>query len=86
MPDTVCAPRPFFMRRFLFLVLGLGMVLPTAANAESYWLVIIYRESGLEKIEMPSMAECEIQAAVYMSSKRFSSDSFYRGFECLKGK
>ena len=28
------------MRRFLFFSFGMGMLLPTAANAESIWLVL----------------------------------------------
>ena len=28
----------YFMRRFLFLALGMGLLLPTAANAEGFYL------------------------------------------------
>ena len=44
------------MRRFLFLALGLGMLLPAAANAESYWLI---------------MSAGDARAASKGSSKRF---------------
>ena len=46
----------YLMRRFLFLALSFGLLLPTAANAARHWLVMsVY---GLEKIEMRSKEHC----------------------------
>ena len=49
------------MTRFLLLLLAV-LALPTAVNAESYWLVIqtsAMQALSLEKIEMASMEQCK---------------------------
>ena len=59
----------YLMRRFLLLALGMGFLLPTAARAESHWLVLYKTHCGvsltqpcgvaMEKIEMNSLKQCE---------------------------
>ncbi len=66
----------------------MGLFLPSAANAESFWLVlkISGRKSSanLEKIEMESLAQCEEQGEYWKSKdpNRFENLDFV----CLKGK
>ena len=76
----------YFMRRFLFLALGMGMLLPTAANAESYWLVMSAASStsaSLEKIEMESMSQCEEQGNIFRKATHMKRNM---EFVCIKGK
>ena len=73
------------MRPFFLIALAAGLLSPTAAKAESYWLVISNME-GLEKIQMQSMAQCEEQGSIFQTSKRYYYDKKFRGYECLKGK
>ncbi len=80
------------MRHFLFLALGMAILLPSAANAESYWLVLkgvltkgsAYGGITFEKIEMESMGQCEQQGQYWQSKKpnRFE----YLDYVCIKGK
>ena len=79
------------MRRFLFLALGLGMMLPTAANAESYWLILKFvndkgsgTSASLEKIEMTDMNQCNQQGKYWQSKKpnRFEALDYV----CITGK
>tara|TARA_B100000214_G_scaffold343536_1_gene292095 strand:+ start:490 stop:717 length:228 start_codon:yes stop_codon:yes gene_type:complete len=75
------------MLRFLFVALGIGMLLPTAVNAESYWLVLLYNSEGFgfEKIEMESMAQCQQEAARWKSTKiGFARGK--KGYACIRGK
>ena len=86
------------MKRFLFPFLA-SVVLPTAVNAESYWLILRYGSehktgialggAALEKIEMESMAQCELMGAKWTGSKLFANEEPRRtilAFECLEGK
>ena len=60
----------------------------TAVDPPSIWLVLRYGAGGpgaLEKIEMRDMAQCEMQGAIWESSKRLSEGG-YTGFECMEGK
>ena len=43
------------MKRLLFPLLA-ALALPTAVNAESYWLVLEYE--GMNRIEMESLEQC----------------------------
>jgi len=82
----------YLMQLFLFLALGLGVLLPTTVNAETNWLVLKlvlnkgleYGGIAVEKIEMESMAQCEEQGQYWRSKKpnRFE----YLDYVCLKGK
>ena len=73
-------------KRFLTPLLA-TLALPTAVNAESYWLVLKVdddRGIALEKIEMKSMEQCEEQGEDWASSFGIGrSDSYYK---CFKGK
>ena len=72
----------------------MGMLLPTAVNAKSVWLILRsgrvspQNTPSLEKVEMKDMAQCEFQGNVWMSSKRINPSKFieYSGFECIEGK
>ena len=46
------------MRKLLIPLLA-ALALPTAVNAESYWLLLSRQEAGFEKIEMASMEQCQ---------------------------
>lgn len=83
------------MKRFLLPLIA-ALVAPTAANAESYWLIIRYVSGvsikagvALEKIEMNSMEQCEMMGAKWMGSKetrveKATGRSF--AYDCLVGK
>ena len=78
------------MRRFILPLLA-ALSLPTAANAESVWLVLFYGRydgSSMEKIKMKNMDQCEEQGASWMASGRLAQSSGVnrRGFECLEGE
>ena len=68
------------MKRLLLPLLA-AIALPTAVNAESYWLVLEVDDSSgvaLEKIEMESMEQCEEQGKKWKYG--------YRYYKCLIGK
>ena len=69
------------MRRFLPLILTAGILCPTAAMAESTWLILRYGsqhdiEDGmnfgsvaLEKVKMKDIQQCELMGAKWTGSK-----------------
>jgi len=60
----------------------------TPSPTPSYWLIVRYGDgsaNSLEKIEMQSMEQCELQGAVWRASKRISPGGL-TAFECLEGK
>ena len=59
------------MKRLLLPLLA-ALALPTAVNAESYWLILRIVNS-LEKIEMESMKQCEKQGSEWLSKSFFGS-------------
>ena len=67
------------MKKLLIPLLA-ALALPTAVNAESYWLIL--KEGGkgkaLEKIEMKSMEQCEEQGEIFRG--------VYSTYTCLIGK
>ena len=74
-----------FMRHFLFLTFGLMMFLPTAAKAESVWLILGVDETNefsFDKIEMKDMSQCKEQGEIW----RFSKMNKRTKYLCLKGK
>ncbi len=78
---------PYFMRPFLFVALVTGLLTPTAAMADSVWLIM--REESISAasfltIEVKNMDQCELEGAKFVSSERLGKG--LRGFECLKGK
>ena len=87
------------MRRFLPLILTAGILSPTAAMAESTWLILRYGMVGpngrastsLEKIKVSSNSQCELMGAKWMGSKlsQREKDSRVRivfAYECLIGE
>ena len=78
------------MKRFLTPLLA-ALALPTAVNAESYWLVLKVdddRGIALEKIEMKSMEQCEEQGEEqgedWSSSFGIGTSNGY--YKCFIGK
>ena len=73
-------------KRFLTPLLA-TLALPTAVNAESYWLVLKVdddRGIALEKIEMKSMEQCEEQGEDWYSSLSIGTSNNY--YKCFIGK
>ena len=77
----------------LFLPLLASFALPTAVYAESVWLIIHkgWGEHGsLVNLEMKDMAQCELQGAKWMSSKKLVTGPFQKlnlmSYKCLEGK
>ena len=72
------------MKRLLLPLLA-ALALPTAVNAESYWLLISagnVNSHALEKIEMKSMEQCKEQGEIYKKAGIKRAVSYL----CLKGK
>lgn len=66
-----------------------GEVQVMGAPTGTVWLLIrdgYLQGPAFEKFEMRSFEQCEMQGAVYMSSKRLYRTSERRGFECIEGK
>ena len=69
------------MKRLVLPLLA-ALALPNAVNAESYWLVLFSVKTGIEKIEMASMEQCEEQGYDWEYSG-FGSSRYYK---CFIGK
>ena len=70
------------MKRLLLPLLA-ALALPTAVNAESYWLILrasAMQAVSLEKIEMESMEQCEEQGKIWEKMGGYSK------YLCLIGK
>ena len=79
------------MRRFLLLALGMGFLLPTAVNAESYWLVLTAGRQPanvIDKIEMENKEQCEKQGEIWSRSHKDSGTGPLgpKNYVCLVGK
>tara|TARA_B100001093_G_C26729431_1_gene971515 strand:- start:186 stop:410 length:225 start_codon:yes stop_codon:yes gene_type:complete len=74
------------MKRLLLPLLA-GLALPTAVNAESYWLILRVRGNGkaLEKIEMLSMEQCQEQGKVFKNWQSINEKNTNE-YICLIGK
>ena len=70
------------MERLLLPLLA-ALALPTAVNAESYWLILNYY-SGMTKIPVESLEQCEEQGKIFRSRKRPQKHAMH--YWCLKGK
>ena len=71
--------------KLLLLPLLAVISLPTAVNAESYWLILRIDDDdsgvALEKIEMKSMKQCEEQGEDWYSSFSIgTSNNYYKCF------
>ena len=75
------------MRKFL-LPLLVGLSLPTAVIAESYWLILssgVGSSSALKKIEMASIEQCKEQGEI-IASEIIKLKMNKKQYECLKDK
>ena len=66
-----------------------GEIQVMGAPRGTVWLLIrdgYLATPAFEKFEMQSFEQCEMQGAVFMSSKRLYRSSERRGFECIEGK
>ena len=55
----------------------------TTVNAESYCLVLFSVKTGIEKIEMASMEQCEENGEKFKTMKAYAPHKHYI---CIKGK
>ena len=79
------------MRHFLFIALGMGMLLPTGANAETHWLLVKGKayKAGAYSWQMPTdtRAECETAKSKVISSSSWDGKNpILLGAICLPGK
>ena len=72
--------------RKLFIPLLSAIALPTAVNAESYWLIITAGYNFAEKIEMDSMEACLIEGKKFRKNKNFANNESFKKFHCVVGK
>tara|TARA_Y100000991_G_C21767940_1_gene261732 strand:- start:126 stop:338 length:213 start_codon:yes stop_codon:yes gene_type:complete len=70
------------MKRLL-LALSAVIVLPNAVNAESYWLILFDVKTGIEKIEMESIEQCEENGEKFKNMKFYAP---HKNYVCLRGK
>ena len=57
------------MKRLLLPLLA-ALALPTAVNAESYWLVLLSNVGhAMEKIEMKNMEKCREQGDIFLEGQ-----------------
>ena len=77
----------FLIKRLLLPLLA-ALALPTAVNAESYWLILTYGRGGvvgvrgIKKIEMASLEACEKEGRRWENSPTQGEESKYRRFHC----
>ena len=81
------------MRRFLLIALTAGLLSPTAAMAESVWLILRLGKptSGyaLEKVKMSNMNQWGLMGAKWMGTKKAKSERGFAlqfGYECIEGE
>ena len=70
------------MKRLLLPLIA-AFAFPTAVNAESYWLILFSVKTGIEKIEMASMQQCEENGEKFKTMKAYTPHKHYI---CIKGK
>ncbi len=70
------------MKPFLIPLLA-ALVLPTAVNAETIWLVLSRKFGGFEKIEMRDIEHCQEMRDYWWENGGKRSDSYSL---CIKGK
>ena len=77
------------MPRFLFLILGMGMLLPTAVNAETHWLLLKGSNAGGSfswEVPIGSKSDCELELDRSMSKSNWEKGPNLLGGICVKGK
>lgn len=58
-------------------------------STPSFWLILFYQDgtaNSLDKVQMQTMEQCELQGAIWKSSKRMTYRGGSTAFECLEGK
>ena len=76
----------------ILTLLPLALMITPKAHAESHWLVITmgngYDDGSMAVIPMADRDQCEMQGAVWVTSKRngATESNPVIGFECLEGK
>tara|TARA_B100000212_G_C27218248_1_gene466072 strand:+ start:37 stop:270 length:234 start_codon:yes stop_codon:yes gene_type:complete len=77
------------MRKFLIPLLA-SIALPTAVNAETWWLManMGYVNMGLSNWSIPtnSEQECEFAGQKFLNGSFPAISSKHRGYVCVKGK
>ena len=76
------------MKRFLLPLLA-ALALPTAVNAESYWLLIRSMSGqarAMEKIEMASIEQCEEEIKKLLMRWDMKEKHGQDQFACVTGK
>ena len=80
------------MKRTLLPLIA-ALALPTAVNAESYWLIIHIANSGVEKIEMEDLKQCEKMGYLWASKTNDLIDNpqsyqwtLQGSWKCIVGK
>ena len=78
------------MKRLLLPLLA-ALAIPTAANAESVWLVIErgpLSHGNMEKIQMANMSQCNEEGTKWYEKYKNHPAKFknYTRFHCFKGK
>ena len=74
------------MRRFLFLALGIGLLLPTAANAETVWLFWRgHMTTSFEKFPMKDMEQC-IEEGEKIQERWKTNIKSRKAYACVTGK
>ena len=70
------------MKRLVIALIA-AIALPTAVNAESYWLILVKKGKGgaLEKIEMPNIKACESEGEKWRAINKMGRD-----YSCIIGK
>ena len=65
------------------LLLPILFLMPSAANAESIWLLLSRQEAGFEKIEMRDMQQCKEMRDYWWENGGSRSGAYSM---CLRGK
>ena len=71
----------------LLLPLIAAFAIPTAANAQSYWLILRLGTGtgqSLEKIQMESITQCHAEGAKWLANKQMQASR--RDWHCVTGK
>tara|TARA_Y100001968_G_scaffold258623_1_gene245632 strand:+ start:327 stop:554 length:228 start_codon:yes stop_codon:yes gene_type:complete len=75
------------MRQILCIALTAGLLSPTAAKAESHWLIIQFKDVGafssFEKVEMPSAEASEKEGRRWEDSPTQGDNSKFRSSTAL---
>ena len=71
------------MKSLLLAPFLLLSILPVNAEGQSIWLILFSVKTGIEKIEMASMEQCEENGEKFKTMKAYTSHKHYI---CIKGK